>query len=552
VCESIAISWPSKGVGGRVSVRSIVGSKRIFMVGLASVSAFIGVVPGCANLIGLGDFGVTGGSATSSAGSANHAGESTIAEAGSGADAGTGPEGGSSGASTGGADSSAGRTGSAGSGGSGGSAGNVGSGGNAGVGGAACPSNCDDQNDCTVDSCVAGACKNEPLAAGKACGTGRTCDNNAVCVRCRDTAADKGQDEGCSAGAPVCTGTGTAATCAGCTKDADCDDGNECTTEKCTTGSCVVTPVAAGQACATGVCNGTANAEKCVACTDNAVAPSKDLGCSDAKPACDPSGTGICYACVKDADCASDNLSCTNETCANHLCTHVPDDSKCTPSGDVCKPNKCDSVVGCKAVDISTTTELVTSDSGTGNGSFESVFAADADGDFSAFGWSEFGTYFIIYDCSGFSCAGATGSTGPSLGSYTAWMGSGSKAGVFDSGVTELRHLMPLPLGATKLRVRLDTNFQTKSATVANHDSFQVRLLDSDDIQIGAALKSFSAVDAQTGAAHIWKPDAVDVTTDVSAQAGHDVYLSLWASVDTTLRSDFFFDNVRVTETICK
>ena len=78
-----------------------------------------------------------------------------------------------------------------------------------------------------------------------ACGTGRTCDDNAVCVRCRDTAAGKGQDEGCTAGAPVCMGTGTAATCAGCTKDIDCDDGNECTTESALP-SCVVSPVTAG------------------------------------------------------------------------------------------------------------------------------------------------------------------------------------------------------------------------------------------------------------------------------------------------------------------
>jgi hypothetical protein len=512
-----------------------VGSKPIFIVGLAY--AFIAVVPGCANLIGLGDFSAAGGSATSAAGSGNHAGASTIAEAGSGADAGadagSGAEGGSSGASTGGTNSSAGA---------------------AGTAGVACPSNCDDQNDCTDDSCVAGACKNQPLAAGVACGTGRTCDDNAVCVRCRDTAAGNGRDEGCTAGAPACMGTGTAATCAGCTKDADCDDGNDCTTEKCSAGSCAFTPVAAGQACATGVCNGTANAEKCVACTDNAVAPSKDLGCSDAKPACDTSGTPACYECAKDADC-SDGVSCTDDTCTNHACVHVADDSKCAASGDVCVPNKCDATVSCKPVDISMPTPLVAADSAQGNGSFEDgTGKSKVAGSGTATGWEDVGDDPVIYNCVGTppSTGGCLGSAATTFmankadGNLLAWF-----AGTGYATVDELQRLVHLPPGTTAILIQADTNLQTQSTAPSNSDSFDVRLLDSSHTQVGAAVVTLSNTTAQTASAN-WTLDGISKSVDISAPLGKDIYLSLRATVDATLKTDFFIDNVRVTATVCK
>lgn len=524
VCESIGIFRARrKALEVVLAFARIVGSKRRFIVGLAS--AFIGVVPGCANLIGLGDFGVAGGSATGASGSAN-AGASTLADAGSGAEAGSDAEAGSSGTST---------------------AGTSGSAGAAGTGAAVCPSNCDDQNDCTDDSCVSGACKNQPLAAGTACGTGRTCDDQAVCVRCRDTVAGSGKDEGCTTGAPVCTGTGAAATCAGCTKDADCDDGNDCTTEQCTTGSCVFSPVAAGQACAMGVCNGTANAEKCVACSDSAVAPSTDPGCTSAKPACDTSSTPTCYACVKDADCASDGVSCTDETCVNHACMHVPDDSKCTPSGDQCNPNRCDAVAGCKAVDVHVAKPVVNAMSTLGNGSFE-IAGSDPQ---SAVGWTSAGAYYIITDCTDPGCQPASNAgtifPDPNGADFLAWMG-----GPNDAGVAKLTHLMTLPAGTTKLLIQADTNFETKSAAVTNKDLFQVRLLDSTSLEIGGPVASFSNVNAQLGNTNVWTPNGINATVDATPLAGQDVYLQFWSSVDTTLPTDFFIDNVRVTATVCE
>ncbi len=71
--------------------------------------------------------------------------------------------------------------------------------------------------------------------------------------------------------------------CGGCSKNADCADSNECTSESCTDSKCVITSVAAGAMCASGVCNGAAP-EKCVNCVDDAPSASKDSGCSLNKP----------------------------------------------------------------------------------------------------------------------------------------------------------------------------------------------------------------------------------------------------------------------------
>ena len=414
----------------------------------------------------------------------------------------------------------------------------------AGTGGAppACPGGCDDANDCTDDSCVSNKCVHQAVAVATACGVGRSCDAQAVCVRCRDTAAGVARDAGCPANAPVCQGTGLDAACVGCTAAADCDDANDCTTEACTAGKCVNAPAAAGQACATGVCNGAVDSEKCVACADTGAPGSKDSGCSVAgKPACDPSGTPACFACVNDADCATDNVACTVETCTNHVCSHVATDSLCLPaSGDVCKPNKCDAVQGCKVVDISSSVDLVTADSKTGNGSFELGTKPATD-------WSEVGAYWLTQNCASPGCAGSTGKTLPSAGQALAWLG-----GVLDAGIGDLNHLMPLPAGTTKLHILADTNFQTKSATAANHDYLTVRMMDASYMPIGAPLMSKSAADAQTGTAHAWTLNGLNVTVDMSAYAGTDVSISFLSDTDTTLNTDFFIDNVRVTATVCQ
>jgi hypothetical protein len=454
--------------------------------------------------------------------------------------------------------SDGGEGGATGSGGVSGTGATSGSGGSAGGGGAPalCPGGCDDSNDCTTDKCQSGICAHDPLAVGSSCGVSRSCDAQALCVRCRDTAPGTGQDVGCSPTAPICLGTGLDAACAGCSSASDCNDGNECTTETCAAGKCVFTPVAAGAACATGVCNGTASAEKCVACADTSAGGSLDSGCSSTKPVCDPSGTPTCYECNAGSDCATDNLTCTVETCTNHVCSHVATDNLCPASGDVCKPNKCDAAVagGCKQVDISAASSIITTAVDGGNGGFEAVTlepAPNPKGNVTANGWSEIGDFYIIYQCGSGGCTGIDGATYPQTplsvgGSAIAWLGS--------PGVTELYRPITFPAGTTKVQVLVDINFQTKDKTSMNQDFFEVRLLDSSLSQVGPALfaSSNAATETQTGNARAWSKDKINVTRDVSALAGKLGHLSFWSSADSTLQSDFFFDNVRLIATVCK
>jgi hypothetical protein len=314
--------------------------------------------------------------------------------------------------------------------------------------------------------------------------------------------------------------------------------------------------VAAGQACATGVCNGTANAEKCVACSDSAVAPSTDLGCTSAKPACDTSGTPTCYQCVKDADCVSDGVSCTDETCVNHACMHVPDDSKCTPSGDICKPNKCDATVSCKQVDISLPTALIASGSTQGNGSFEvGTGKSKAAGSGTAVGWEDVGDDPVIYNCTGTPSPPVGGCVGSAATTFMANIADGNLlawfAGTEYAAVDELQRLVHLPPGTTTILIQADTNVQTQSVAASNSDSFDVRLLDSSHSQIGAAVVTLSNRTAQTTTAN-WTLNGISKSVDASAQAGNDIYLSLRSTVDAALTTDFFIDNVRVTATVCE
>jgi hypothetical protein len=77
-------------------------------------------------------------------------------------------------------------------------------------------------------------------------------------------------------------------------------------------------------------------------------------------------------------------------------------------------------------------------------------------------------------------------------------------------------------------------------------------LLDSTSLEIGGALASFSNLNAQLGNTNVWTQNGINATVDVTPLAGQDVYLQFWSSVDATLPTDFFLDNVRVTATVCK
>jgi len=104
---------------------------------------------------------------------------------------------------------------------------------------------CDDDNECTSETCDSKACTSETVVAGEPC-SGGICSGVAgteACGACLDTAAGNGVDQGCEASAPVCNMTLVPPACTGCTINTECDDGIECTTDDCTgDGACLHTP----------------------------------------------------------------------------------------------------------------------------------------------------------------------------------------------------------------------------------------------------------------------------------------------------------------------
>ena len=187
---------------------------------------------------------------------------------------------------------------------------------------------CNDNNTCTTDTCVAGTCVFTPIAgcSNTGCASAADCNDNNACTT--DT---------CVANACVHTavpGCGNT----NCTGAADCNDGNACTTDTCVAGSCVHTavPGCGGTGCvANSDCN---DGNTCTtdACQNGSCVHTAIPGCG---------GTG----CVADSDC-NDGNACTNDHCdvTTHACifsaaangTACDDGNVCTVN-DVCQGGAC-------------------------------------------------------------------------------------------------------------------------------------------------------------------------------------------------------------------
>ncbi len=136
---------------------------------------------------------------------------------------------------------------------------------------------CDDDNDCTTDSCRDGACRAVTTPAGTSC-LGGYCNGEAggeSCGDCVDTASGDEVDLGCAAGAPRCDMSLNPARCIDCVDNSGCDDGIACTTDTCTDGVCENTP--------------------------------KDSACADSGDVCSPS------LCVADVGCQVVDISVDSE-----------------------------------------------------------------------------------------------------------------------------------------------------------------------------------------------------------------------------------------------
>jgi hypothetical protein len=160
---------------------------------------------------------------------------------------------------------------------------------------AATPRNCDDEIDCTLDSCdeESDDCINDPRHS--LCSNGAFCDGAEICNPL----------SGCQAGTPV-----------------DCDDEVSCTSDVCDEvhDTCVNTP--SNAACNDGLyCNGV---ETCDA----------NLGCQAGTP----------------PNC-SDAVVCTIDACneGNDSCTHTPSNTVCDDSQFCNGVETCDANLGCQA-----------------------------------------------------------------------------------------------------------------------------------------------------------------------------------------------------------
>jgi hypothetical protein len=190
---------------------------------------------------------------------------------------------------------------------------------------------CEDNNPCTDDACDANVCTHvnntDSCNDGLYCTQTDTCSGG-VCVGVGDPCDPQSSTPVCSEALNQCVE---------CETNAQCNDGNVCTTDLCLMNVCTNNannlPCDDGLFCtATDICSATV----CV-------------GTGDACPGqlCDES-SNVCVDCFTVADCSDDGLACTVDGCVNGACVYAPDDTVCD-DGLFCNgPEFCHTVLGCQ------------------------------------------------------------------------------------------------------------------------------------------------------------------------------------------------------------
>ncbi|MBP48156.1 MAG: hypothetical protein CMH53_09495 [Myxococcales bacterium] len=193
------------------------------------------------------------------------------------------------------------------------------------------PTNCDDGNQCTDDSCAAGACVNQANTA--------SCEDGDPCTK-GDT---------CKAGA--CVAGPKSVQC--CAVDADCNDSNACTTDKCTIDQCSNVGIVCNDSnpCTTDSC------DPAVGCKTTPAAGLCDDG--DACTVGDVCSAGQCQSGFK-INCDDGNVctadSCGASGCINTATASVCDDGNACTNPDQCVAGKCQgSAVQCDDGNVCTT-----------------------------------------------------------------------------------------------------------------------------------------------------------------------------------------------------
>ncbi len=211
---------------------------------------------------------------------------------------------------------------------------------------------CDDGIACTADRCIEslGECEYRPHDSR--CAAGEVCDRELGCV----PAAACGSDADCDDGDPCTDDRCQQGACShqfscACQSDADCDDGDPCTDDRCQQGDCRYDDNAAAcddgdactrdDTCAAGRCQGVAiDCDDGNPCTDDSC--DAQLGCQhdDNAAACDDGDActrdDACLAgrCVGAEDCCSGGLDDDGDgatDCADADCAGAVECGGCQP-----------------------------------------------------------------------------------------------------------------------------------------------------------------------------------------------------------------------------
>lgn len=182
---------------------------------------------------------------------------------------------------------------------------------------------CSDDNECTNDTCSGGSCTFAASTSGSTCTDG-VCNGNAaepLCIQCLDDSMCSGETSRCD----VASGA-----CVACLSPVECDDGNECTSDACTSGACSNNSVPVSSACTGGVCDAS-TPPMCAECVDNGQ-------CGGATPTCI---AGSCAQCAANSDC-DDGNECTSDSCGGGTCTNTPG-----ATGSACTAGVCSAATEC-------------------------------------------------------------------------------------------------------------------------------------------------------------------------------------------------------------
>ena len=193
---------------------------------------------------------------------------------------------------------------------------------------------CDDDDDCTFDSCKEGSCTYQPMPPGICCDADGDCDDGVDCT-----------EDSCKAG--KCFNILESNLC--CTMNSQCDDYLDCTLDFCVGSTCAHLFLADDQTCQ---CFSVLDCNDGLICTKDS--------CMNGQCIWQPSGTGS-GCCQTNSQCDDGNPStvdkCEQLTCSNKSpkpCLanfHCDDEDPCTT--DTCIESLCQhgAVDGCCQLD---------------------------------------------------------------------------------------------------------------------------------------------------------------------------------------------------------